>query len=80
MYREDEVAARARADALQVDLDRTQAELEATKLKLAAAEAKLGMKPSMIPLPPRSPDERRERVFTAFFVAFVGALILWGAL
>ena len=76
------MAARARADALQVDLDRTQAELEATRRKLAAAEAKLGMKPSFPEVPPRAPrtrDELHEAVFLVVFVAFVIGLIVWGA-
>jgi hypothetical protein len=38
VYRDDEEAARARADALAGDLERTQRELEETKAKLAATE------------------------------------------
>jgi len=78
-YRDDQDAALARADALQVELDRSQQELAQTKSKLAQREADLvaarrpaaAWKPVM-----RAPASMAIAVVVASFAAFVG-FIAW---
>jgi len=74
VYREDEAAARARGDALQVDLDRTEAELAATKDKLAVAEAALDAAQH----PAR--QQRTADPWTDWFAGLILVLMVWVAI
>lgn len=86
VYREDEEAARARADALQVDLDRSEAELASTKAKLAATEEQLAAAregrtiPKREPFAELPPVPRTSDRWDGLFVGLLLVLIAWVAI